>query len=183
MITLRDRKGFTLIELMIVVAIIGILAAIAIPSFMRFQAKSRQAEAKANLGAIYTAIEAFRVEFGSYTTDLSVMGWLPSGSPRYDYGFQVDNFDPVGRLVPEGAGVNAGNNSTDVLPGAVLTYMTKNDGTQFVAGDLPATATVTNTDFTIGAVGNLDNDDTTDQWTLSLTRVLTNVAAHNDVSE
>jgi len=181
MITRHNKKGFTLIELMIVVAIIGILAAVAIPSYLRFQAKSRQAEAKANLGAIYTAIEGFRVEYGTYTTDLSVMGWLPSGSPRYNYGFQIDNFDPAGLLVPRGAGVAAGLNSTDVLPGAVLTYMIKNDGTQLTENDLPATATVDVTDFTVGAVGNLDNDDTLDQWTLSLTRLLTNV--QNDVSQ
>ena len=62
MVILQGKKGFTLIELMIVVAIVGILAAIAIPNFLRFQAKSRQAEAKANLGAIYTALEAFRGE-------------------------------------------------------------------------------------------------------------------------
>ena len=51
---LRSKKGFTLIELMIVVAIIGILAAIAIPNFLKFQAKSKQSEAKTNLGAIFT---------------------------------------------------------------------------------------------------------------------------------
>ena len=56
---LRSKKGFTLIELMIVVAIIGILAAIAIPNFLRFQAKSKQSEAKTNLGGIFTAEIAY----------------------------------------------------------------------------------------------------------------------------
>ena len=51
---MHNHKGFTLIELMIVVAIVGILAAIAIPNFLNYQAKSQQAEAKANLGAIFT---------------------------------------------------------------------------------------------------------------------------------
>ncbi|MEK6713510.1 MAG: prepilin-type N-terminal cleavage/methylation domain-containing protein, partial [Nitrospirota bacterium] len=63
----KDReKGFTLIELMIVVAILGILAAIAIPNFMRFQAKSKQSEAKTNLGAIGTTAEAWRTENDTY---------------------------------------------------------------------------------------------------------------------
>uniref|UniRef100_UPI00117E9790 type IV pilin protein n=1 Tax=Nitrospira cf. moscoviensis SBR1015 TaxID=96242 RepID=UPI00117E9790 len=55
----RKQEGFTLIELMIVVAIIGILAAIAIPNFVAYQAKSRQSEAKVNLGAIFTSATAF----------------------------------------------------------------------------------------------------------------------------
>jgi type IV pilus assembly protein PilA len=61
-----SRKGFTLIELMIVVAIIGILAAIAIPNFIRYQLRSKTSEAKTVLGGIKTSQESFRAEFDSY---------------------------------------------------------------------------------------------------------------------
>jgi len=63
---LKSQKGFTLIELMIVVAIIGILAAIAIPNFLTYQLKSRQSEAKVNLNAIKTSEIAFQAEKGCY---------------------------------------------------------------------------------------------------------------------
>ena len=63
---LKSQKGFTLIELMIVVAIIGILAAIAIPNFLTYQLKSRQSEAKVNLGAIKTSMIAFQAERGCF---------------------------------------------------------------------------------------------------------------------
>ena len=63
---LKGQKGFTLIELMIVVAIIGILAAIAIPNFLQYQMKSRQSEAKTNLQAISTSEVAFQAERGCY---------------------------------------------------------------------------------------------------------------------
>ena len=63
---LRKQGGFTLIELMIVVAIIGILAAIAIPNFLQYQMKSRQSEAKTNLQAIKTSEISFQAERGCY---------------------------------------------------------------------------------------------------------------------
>ena len=61
-----NRKGFTLIELMIVVAIIGILAAIAIPNFIRYQLRSKTTEAKVVLGGIKTSEESFRAEYDNY---------------------------------------------------------------------------------------------------------------------
>jgi type IV pilus assembly protein PilA len=65
----HNRKGgFTLIELMIVVAIIGILAAIAIPNFLRFQLKAKTSEGKTNLAAIRTAEESYYSEFGVYVS-------------------------------------------------------------------------------------------------------------------
>lgn len=58
----RNEKGFTLIELMIVVAIIGILAAIAIPNFRNYQLKAKRGELPTNLKAIKTAEVAFQAE-------------------------------------------------------------------------------------------------------------------------
>jgi len=77
----RNKKGFTLIELMIVVAIIGILAAIAIPNFLRFQAKSKQSEARELLSSVYTAQVAYfaeQNEFGNMTN----IGFQPASTPK-----------------------------------------------------------------------------------------------------
>jgi len=109
------RGGFTLIELMIVVAIIGILAAIAIPNFVRFQLRSKSAEAKTNLAAIRTAEESYFAENGIYVVgtispaalnvpasakqmfvdagaaglNFDTIGWKPEGRVYFQYGVAV----------------------------------------------------------------------------------------------
>jgi type IV pilus assembly protein PilA len=93
------EKGFTLIELMIVVAIVGILAAIAIPNFIGMQKRAKTTEAKSNLGEIWTLQEAYRAEndvyvmpsgalaAGTYdgTTGWAELGFYPKGTTRYAY--------------------------------------------------------------------------------------------------
>jgi len=66
MIKFHKSKGFSLVELMIVVAIMAILAAIAIPSFMKFSMKAKTAEASQNLSGIRTAEESYRAEEDAY---------------------------------------------------------------------------------------------------------------------
>src|SRR5437879_8365598 len=79
------QKGLTLIELMLGVAIIGILAAIAIPNFIKFQARSKQSEAKANLKAIFTAQKAFFQEKDRFSTLTGEVGFEPERNNRYAY--------------------------------------------------------------------------------------------------
>jgi type IV pilus assembly protein PilA len=83
----RKQGGFSLIELMIVVAIIGILATIAIPNFKRFQSKSKQSEAKNSLGGIYTAEKAFFAEWSEFFADFRALGYCPDGQTLYTVGF------------------------------------------------------------------------------------------------
>ena len=80
---LKERFGFTLVELMIVVAIIAILAAIAIPNFIRFQMKARQSEARILLAGVHEAEIIFFSENDYFSTDFNQIGFIPTSNPKY----------------------------------------------------------------------------------------------------
>ncbi len=84
---MNQEKGFTLIELMIVIAIIGILAAVAVPQYQNYTRKAKAIEARTMLGAIRTNQEEFNGRNDSYTTILADLG-NPTANAAY-YTFSI----------------------------------------------------------------------------------------------
>ncbi|MFL5815397.1 MAG: type IV pilin protein [Bdellovibrionia bacterium] len=78
-----NAKGFTLVEMMVVVAIIGVLSVVAKTNYDHFVAKARQAEAKIGLAALYTAESSFFAEKNSYTSCLRQIGYVHDTPKRY----------------------------------------------------------------------------------------------------
>jgi len=96
----KSKRGFTLIELMIVVVIIGILAALAIPRFMRATTKAKQSEAKQILKQVYVMEHAYRQEYNTYACDgetqtaggaFATIGVEIMNSARYTYVIAADS--------------------------------------------------------------------------------------------
>lgn len=111
----KFQTGFTLVELMVVVAIIGLLSAVAVPNFKKYQAKAKVAEAKLQLSALYTAEQAFFSDFNMYHLCLPYMGYDPNPEAlnRY-YAIMIAaiEFGQINTSAYASA-VNSGLNSTD----------------------------------------------------------------------
>ncbi len=100
---LHRRQGFTLIELMLVVGIIGTLAAIAVPSFLRYQLRAKRSEAYSNLASVAKAEESYFAANGLYA---DTAGSWPGGlsaskrawSPAAEAAFATIGFQPEGAV-------------------------------------------------------------------------------------
>ena len=84
---LKNQKGFTLVELMVVIVIIGILAGMAIPKVLGATSKAKLSEFKPILKEIYTLQTAYQTEQGVFSDSALHIGFAtPSGKTRFDYG-------------------------------------------------------------------------------------------------
>ncbi len=182
--TFRKQEGFTLIELMIVVAIIGILAAIAIPNFLQYQLKSRQSEAKTNLQAIKTSEVAFQAERGCYVgitaegvatpaagTKTAPATWgagasatIPSPLWCVTGGVFAGTFNDIGFRATGNVNYLYGVNGTTVAAPGLYTTVTSCAAAGVLANGAAGAGALGNNNIIAVAQSNLDGDANVSTW-------------------
>ncbi len=180
---------------MIVVAIIGILAAIAVPNFIRFSARSKQSEAKMNLRAVFLGQKAVYGDKDAYSVSMGDLGFAPERGNRYTYDLGNEGTPPVTaaaaglvyvcvvmatRVGPNetpgscGVRVDVFRYSAGIIP-TTSTNRSTVTWVPTIAGNLAIPpdnigvqgAVCPNCDFAAHAIGNVDNDPGADEWFVS----------------
>jgi type IV pilus assembly protein PilA len=185
-----------MLELMIVVAIAGILMSIVMPSYDKFSARARQTDARSAMSALYLTEQAFYAEFATYSQCLRQIGYVPEGvSHYYMMGFMAGPDSSCGpdgtgdcgayRWIPTtvycntgcGAGFDIGlgdatyQATRKVASGAILVNTCANQS----AAGVPTTWSAWGQNFLAGAFGNISRSPIYDQWTVDEKRQLINI--------
>jgi len=172
----RSKAGFTLVELMIVVAIIGILTSIAIPNYQKYQARSRQSEAKLGLADIYTAETAFVVDSTSYSVCLANIGYALSSTAKKYYTTGFSGSTNTCGVSGTGACTQYDYASAATLncsTGPAVTYFsatnTVGSGATTIGAASLAISAISKAHFTVEAEGNVSpsGQSTYDDWSIN----------------
>ena len=179
-----QSKGYSLIELLVAMSILGILTGIAVPSYNRYKRSSKTVEAKVSLSQIYMAEKHFFIQWRFYTHDLLTAGVSPEGELLYNAGF------PSGAAYPaastdephyQGADIEYSDNAVKsyfglcgqtISAGRLTTcgFLNDDNSSGFTPPNIPSSAgtspttsaAVAKTKFTAFAIADLKNKKPTD---------------------
>jgi type IV pilus assembly protein PilA len=181
---LKSEQGFTLVELMVVVAIIGILSAIAVPNFKKYQAKSKQSEAKIQLAAVYSAEVGTSADYDTYATCLPEMGYEQSPRGYYIIGFNATYAAASVQFASCTANIAATVATAVPAQALIGTLKFSSPPLNYLAAVnanrtavlATAAATATQTTFTASAEGSISSSGVNprDIWTIDNTKSLVN---------
>lgn len=183
----QSDAGFTLMELMVVVAIVGILTTIAIHGYLTYEIRARQSEAKLRLSSAYAAQTSFYIEAGTFTSCLTSAGFLDgNGKIHYAIGFN-DAVAPTASCGPttlnQACNYLAYDNAGSGIASATCSVglgSTRFDGIVASQGSSPVTgnvfdnSTIDSDTFTLEAEGNIGGS-TSDVWTIDHTKQIVNI--------
>lgn len=154
---------------LVAIPIMGIMAAIAIPNFIRFQARAKQAECRSNLKAVYVAEKAYYAENNGYVISPEKVSFNPERGNRYAY-FLSATGDLEDRSGPQpGPSRELVGFAIDTFKHRDAEHLSQSDLRAPLAGDAQAgvTGTCPECEFTAVCIGNVDNDPVLDVWSIS----------------
>ena len=163
----KNTKGFSIIEMMVAVAIMGMLATIALPKFDRFVAKAKRTEVTVMLSGIHHGLKIYHSDKGSYSLTMSDIG-IKLSPKHYDVGFHCGSFK--------------GARASDTTVGADQNFNSCHSWKKHTTYLQAKCSGGSDVDFIyIGAVGNIDNDPATDVFAMDLQRTLVRGSVNDDV--
>ncbi|MFN0061987.1 MAG: hypothetical protein ACKVPX_05670 [Myxococcaceae bacterium] len=159
------------------------LAAIAIPNFIRFQARAKQSEAKGNLKAIFTGERAYYQEKDRYSASFTAIGFAPERGNRYGYALGATATSPQVRTAVDITGTAgdtnrievdtfkyAGATAQPVATGAAsVTWATDPGDPGAIPGEDFTNCPATTCAWSADATGNIDSDSIVDNWFVAST--------------
>jgi len=160
----RGIAGFSMVELAITVAVIGIIAILAIPNLLKMQNRARKSEARINMKTAWTLQRAYYQEREKYESDVSRLRFAPERGNRFAYYFAPTI---LGCLLRSGS-IELPLAATCIQVDTFKFPLSLPNPPLGIAlpGVAPPTAGRASM-FTVAAVGNIDSDDSWDVWTVS----------------